>query len=244
MILECDGSDGSNSPQAGDEPSGPLVHSELGLDGFATSLCWDTIGKRVVVAVTSPESPQVADRLCLCETLGRLRSTNLVRSHRVTQRALKIDVSPVSLACRGDESLVEYVSLPAGAQATCLSFYAEEKRKAWVAVSCTDGAVRLIDASPERTASVVRTSYSHGVKATAVAFSSSGGQVASGSSSGHVVVQPFHGSGPTPLPGASAVSSLGAGASSTLSPGLLETTESPIESLCYSSLRQDESYCA
>ena len=46
---------------------------------------------------------------------------------------------------------MEYVSLPAGAKATGLSFYAEEKRKAWVAVSCTDGAVRLIDASPERT---------------------------------------------------------------------------------------------
>ena len=102
----------------------------------------------------------------------------------------------------GDESLVEYVSLPAGAQATDLSFYAEEKRKAWVAVSCTDGAVRLIDASPERTASVVRTSYSHGVAATAVAISGNGNQVASGSSSGHVVLQPFHGSGPTPLPGA------------------------------------------
>ncbi|CAE7360325.1 NEDD1 [Symbiodinium pilosum] len=121
----------------------------------------------------------------------------------------------------GDESLVEYVSLPAGAQATDLSFYAEEKRKAWVAVSCTDGAVRLIDASPERTASVVRTSYSHGVAATAVAISGNGNQVASGSSSGHVVLQPFHGSGPTPLP------------------GLLESTESAIESLCYSSLRQE-----
>ena len=56
-----------------------------------------------------------------------------------------------SVSPRGDESLVEYVSLPAGAEATGLSFYAEEKRKAWVAVSCTDGAVRLIDASPERT---------------------------------------------------------------------------------------------
>ena len=54
----------------------------------------------------------------------------------------------------------------------------------------------------KRTASVVRTSYSHGVAATAVAISANGGQVASGSSSGHVVVQPFQGAhGPTPLPG-------------------------------------------
>ncbi|CAE6921548.1 Nedd1 [Symbiodinium natans] len=188
VILECDGSDGS--PHQVDEPTSPIVHSELALDfGFATGLAWDTVGKRVVLAVRSLE-PTQADRLCLCETLG-------------------------------DESLVEAVSLPAGAEATGLSFYAEEKRKAWVAVSCTDGAVRLIDASPERTASVVRTSYSHGVAATAVAISANGGQVASGSSSGHVVVQPFQGAhGPTPLP------------------GLLES-ESPIESLCYSPLRQE-----
>ncbi|CAE6937284.1 Nedd1 [Symbiodinium sp. CCMP2592] len=189
VVLECDGSDGSSSPQVGDEPTYPILHSELPLEGKAKSLAWDTVGKRVVVAVGSTSEPQ-ADRLCLCETLG-------------------------------DESLVEYVSLPAGAKATGLSFYAEEKRKAWVAVSCTDGAVRLIDASPERTASVVRSCYSHGVAATAVAISAHGGQLASGSSSGHVVLQPFHGTqGPTPLP------------------GLLDT-ESPIESLCYSSLRQE-----
>ncbi|CAE7038239.1 Nedd1 [Symbiodinium sp. CCMP2456] len=205
VVLECDGSDGSSSPQVGDEPTGPIVHSELAFGGgVAKSLAWDTVGKRVVVALAAAGAaagagtePQ-ADRLCLCETLG-------------------------------DESLVEYVSLPAGADATGLSFYAEEKRKAWVAVSCTDGAVRLIDASPERTASVVRSCYVHGVPATAVAISSyspgasSGPQVASGSSSGHVVLQPFHGTsgtGPTPLP------------------GLLDT-ESPIESLCYSSLRQE-----
>ena len=68
MVLECDGSDGSSSPQVGDEPTGPIVHSELALEGFAKSLAWDTVGKRVVVAVGSTE-PQ-ADRLCLCETLG------------------------------------------------------------------------------------------------------------------------------------------------------------------------------
>ncbi|OLP89195.1 Protein NEDD1 [Symbiodinium microadriaticum] len=192
VVLECDGSDGSSSPQVGDEPTGPIVHSELALEGVAKGLAWDTVGKRVVVAVAGAErgAGTEADRLCLCETLG-------------------------------DESLVEYVSLPAGAEATGLSFYAEEKRKAWVAVSCTDGAVRLIDASPERTASVVRSCYFHGVAATAVAISHGAPQIASGSSSGHVVLQPFHGTqGPTPLP------------------GLLDA-ESPIESLCYSSLRQE-----
>ncbi|CAE7458561.1 Nedd1, partial [Symbiodinium necroappetens] len=71
------------------------------------------------------------------------------------------------------------------------------------------------------TASVVRSCYFHGVAATAVAISHGAPQIASGSSSGHVVLQPFHGTqGPTPLP------------------GLLDA-ESPIESLCYSSLRQE-----
>ena len=52
---------------------------------------------------------------------------------------------------------------------------------------------------------MVRTCYSHGVAATAVAISAHGGQLASGSSSGHVVLQPFHGTqGPTPLPGTTA----------------------------------------
>ena len=68
MILECDGSDGS--PHQVDEPTSPIVHSELALDfGFATGLAWDTVGKRVVLAVRSLE-PTQADRLCLCETLG------------------------------------------------------------------------------------------------------------------------------------------------------------------------------
>ena len=72
MVLECDGSDGSSSPQVGDEPTGPIVHSELALEGVAKGLAWDTVGKRVVVAVAGAETGAgtEADRLCLCETLG------------------------------------------------------------------------------------------------------------------------------------------------------------------------------
>ena len=50
----------------------------------------------------------------------------------------------------------------------------EERHKSWVAVACSDGAVRLVDTSPQRAASVVRTSYAHGVEATAVAISREG----------------------------------------------------------------------
>ena len=46
-----------------------------------------------------------------------------------------------------------------------------------MAVACSDGAVRLLDTSPQRAASVVRTSYAHGVEATAVAISREGGEV-------------------------------------------------------------------
>ena len=41
-------------------------------------------------------------------------------------------------------------------------------------MACSDGAVRLVDTSPQRAASVVRTSYAHGVEATAVAISHEG----------------------------------------------------------------------
>ena len=51
---------------------------------------------------------------------------------------------------------------------------AQERHKSWVAVACSDGAVRLVDTSPQRAASVVRTSYAHGVEATAVAISREG----------------------------------------------------------------------
>lgn len=50
----------------------------------------------------------------------------------------------------------------------------KDRRKSWVAVACSDGAVRLVDTSPQRAASVVRTSYAHGVEATAVAISHEG----------------------------------------------------------------------
>eukprot|EP00931_Biecheleriopsis_adriatica_P055923 TRINITY_DN33151_c0_g1_i2.p1 TRINITY_DN33151_c0_g1~~TRINITY_DN33151_c0_g1_i2.p1 ORF type:complete len:589 (-),score=130.64 TRINITY_DN33151_c0_g1_i2:70-1836(-) len=101
------------------------------------------------------------------------------------------------------EQSAEEVALPAGARVTNVGVHSlADKRKTWVAASCTDGALRILDASPGRTASVVRTSYSHGVAATAVEFSAEGRSLASGSASGHVVVQPFQGNaGPTPLPG-------------------------------------------
>ena len=51
---------------------------------------------------------------------------------------------------------------------------AQERHKSWVAVACSDGAVRLVDTSPQRAASVLRTSYAHGVEATAVAISREG----------------------------------------------------------------------
>eukprot|EP00913_Durusdinium_trenchii_P024137 g22664.t1 len=158
---ECDGSEGSDHPEDGS----PEIVAEFPLDGQATSLGWDGLSQRIVVAVNGATS----DRLCFCDA--------------------------------GDESL-EDVSLPSGARALDLSFFSEaERRKSWVAVACSDGAVRLLDASPQRAASVVKTSYAHGVAATAVAISREGKFLASGSSSGHVVLQPFHGSGPTPLPG-------------------------------------------
>ncbi|CAJ1374419.1 unnamed protein product [Effrenium voratum] len=180
ILVECEGSDGS----AGHDAS-PAIVAEFPLEGLATSLGWDVLSQRIVVAVSGAAS----DRLCFCDA--------------------------------GEES-VEEVPLPAGAQAMALSFFADpERRKSWAAVACSDGALRLVDASPMRTASVVRSCYSHGVAATAVAISRDGKSLASGSSSGHVVLQPFHGGGPTPLP------------------GLLEADEAGIEALCYSSLRQE-----
>lgn len=78
--------------------------------------------------------------------------------------------------------------LPSGARALGLSFYSDgERRKSWVAVSCSDGAVRLVDCSPRRAAAVVRSSYAHTTAATAVAISREGKWLASGSSSGQVV---------------------------------------------------------
>eukprot|EP00435_Cladocopium_sp_Y103_P034266 s2707_g8.t2 len=183
ILLECEG-EGSVRDDC-------EIAAEFPLEGQATSLCWETLSQRIVVAVNGPKS----DRLCFCDA--------------------------------GDESL-EDVSLPSGARALDLSFFSDpERRKSWVAVACSDGAVRLVDTSPQRAASVVRTSYAHGVEATAVAISREGKFLASGSSSGHVVLrlglltQPFHGSGPTPLP------------------GMLEADEAGIEALCYSSLRQE-----
>ncbi|CAL1155136.1 unnamed protein product [Cladocopium goreaui] len=188
ILLECEGE--ASVPQLQEEKSFGVLHdceiaAEFPLEGRATSLCWETLSQRIVVAVNGPKS----DRLCFCDA--------------------------------GDESL-EDVSLPSGARALDLSFFSDpERHKSWVAVACSDGAVRLVDTSPQRAASVVRTSYAHGVEATAVAISREGKFLASGSSSGHVVLQPFHGSGPTPLP------------------GMLEADEAGIEALCYSSLRQE-----
>ncbi|CAE8647033.1 unnamed protein product [Polarella glacialis] len=123
----------------------------------------------------------------------------------------------------GKSAASEDVALPAGAGATDVSVCCvHDQNKTWAAVSCTDGALRLIDASPGRAASVVRTSYSHGVAATAVELSMDGRIIASGSASGHVVVQPFQGSpGLSPLP------------------GLAEASEAPIAGLRFSPLRQD-----
>lgn len=113
----------------------------------------------------------------------------------------KITFVPVT----GDDLPPEDVVLPAGAGVTDVSVSCrEEDDVVFAAAACTDGALRLIDASPGAPPSIVRTAYSHGVAATAVRLSPDGRVVASGSASGHVVVQPFSGSpGASPLPGIS-----------------------------------------
>jgi len=102
----------------------------------------------------------------------------------------------------------EELALPSAVGATDVSICCRPDAGAtWAAVACTDGAVRVVDASRLGGPSVARTLYSHGVAATAVQISSDGQCLASGSASGHAVVEPFSGhGGPSPLP------SLGEGA--------------------------------
>eukprot|EP00438_Fugacium_kawagutii_P035255 Skav227214 [mRNA] locus=scaffold2048:377373:380557:- [translate_table: standard] len=89
-----------------------------------------------------------------------------------------------------------------------------DRRKSWVAVACSDGAVRLVDTSPQRAASVVRTSYAHGVEATAAAISWKWTDSIAWHL-GKVVAEVADGR------------------------CMLEADEAAIEALCYSSLRQE-----
>mmetsp|Transcript_85657 Transcript_85657/g.239316 ORF Transcript_85657/g.239316 Transcript_85657/m.239316 type:complete len:645 (-) Transcript_85657:174-2108(-) len=97
-------------------------------------------------------------------------------------------VSLVKTAPGGGE---EKVMLPAGVAAKGISLACRpEEGSVWAAVACSDGALRLIDASkyPSKVTNVCRT---HGSETMTVHISSDFQALASGSSGGHVVVQPF-----------------------------------------------------
>lgn len=184
-----------SSSQTGEISSQTLLDLPLG-GGAAVSLDWDSIGSRAVLAVGG--SAGNTDRLLLA-ALPR---------------------SSTSSAPRPEE-----VHLPAGAGIgdVCVRGRAEEDR-AWAAVACSDGALRIVNISPTVTPSIARAVYSHGVAATAVHLSHDCQCMASGSASSHVVVQPFHGGpGPVPLPGL----------------GVEEKRTGAITSLRFSQLRQD-----
>ena len=46
------------------------IAAEFPLEGRATSLCWETLSQRIVVAVNGPKS----DRLCFCDA-GEMSAT-------------------------------------------------------------------------------------------------------------------------------------------------------------------------
>ncbi|CAK0819088.1 unnamed protein product [Prorocentrum cordatum] len=180
---------------------GPSVLFEIPLQGTAVGLAWGGAGDRIAVAVRG--SATSSDRVCFVqETLGQEGT-----------------------------SIEEEIALPGSAGVTDVSMrYRPEDGGTWAAISGTDGALRLVDASPGAAPALVRTLYSHGVAATAVQLSGSADVIASGSASGNVVVQPFPGgsgggpSSPAPLPSITAEE---------------EEEEVTITSLCYSPLRPD-----
>lgn len=134
----------------------------------AAALAWDTLGQRLVLAVTGA---QRGDRLSFIRWDGREERVALPPG---------TGVNDLSVSCRLEEG------------------------SAWAVAACSDGALRFVDAASTGGApKVSRTVQGHGVASTAVQLSPSMSCVASGSSSGRVVVQPFAGMEhmePTPLP--------------------------------------------
>lgn len=184
---------GDGLPPRGQGLSSALL--DVPLDGIATSLDWDVLSNRIAITVTGGAGG--TDRVSLLPVVtngGNKRS-----------------------------ALEEEVLLPVGAGAADVSVRCKlEDGATWVAVACSDGALRLIDASPGNKATIARTLYNHGVAATAVRLSHNLQRIASGSANGHVLMQSFSSSaGPTSLPGIS------------------DGPEMPVTGLQFSSLRSD-----
>lgn len=167
-------------------------------EGSAIALDWDSVNERVAVAVAGQGAADQVAFLPLCLADGQ-ETTAACMKEQGWAAPQGVGIGDLSVRC------------PAGTGLT------------YAAVACTDGGLRLIDASPSAgSVSVVQTVFCHGVPSTAVSLSIDGGMVASGSSSGHVVLHPWSGGlGPSPLP------SLSCG----------DDHEDAITGLCYSTLR-------
>eukprot|EP00929_Paragymnodinium_shiwhaense_P039102 TRINITY_DN20567_c0_g3_i2.p1 TRINITY_DN20567_c0_g3~~TRINITY_DN20567_c0_g3_i2.p1 ORF type:complete len:730 (+),score=142.22 TRINITY_DN20567_c0_g3_i2:105-2294(+) len=86
----------------------------------------------------------------------------------------------------------ERVPLPIGCSISDLSLAGRrEDGTTWTALSCADGAVRLLDCSAGATPKVTSTLRRHGAAATAVDLSMDLQSLASGSATGQVMVQPL-----------------------------------------------------
>mmetsp|Transcript_56798 Transcript_56798/g.176491 ORF Transcript_56798/g.176491 Transcript_56798/m.176491 type:complete len:610 (-) Transcript_56798:129-1958(-) len=158
-------------------PRGPSLTASALLDvpldgGSAACLDWDAVGGRVVVGVAGGAGG--IDRI----RIARLPAAGASPREEEVRLPAGVGVGDVSVACK------------------------PELGATWAAVACTDGALRIVDVSPGSTAAVARTCYSHGVAATAVHLSADAQRLASGSASGHVLVEsPWGSTGPSPLPG-------------------------------------------
>lgn len=185
VVAESDGGDGR--PASRGEAQGGVASNvllDVPLQGTATALDWDSLYGRVAVAVSGA-------------AIGQGDRVSFLPPQAVGEEEEQALDSP-ELCC----TPVEY-ALPGRAGVNDLSVCClPEECSSLVALGCSDGALRLLDASKGAgELTVVRTAYSHGVAATAVRLSHDGRHVASGSASGHVVVQPFNGTaGASPLP--------------------------------------------
>lgn len=90
----------------------------------------------------------------------------------------------------GSKAIESVVSMPAGCTLNDLSLACNvEDGSGWALAACSDGAMRLIDASSTQVPRLVQTFPSHGVAATAAQISRDLKVVVSGSKSGHVLVR-------------------------------------------------------
>jgi len=154
------------------ENASRAVLLDVPLDGHAVALEWDIVTRRIAVAVTAASGG--FDRVCFLRT-------------------------PAS-----DSKMVDdIVTLPPGVGVQDLSLVSmPDDGTSWAVAACTDGTVRLLEASPEAPAKVVLTQQNHVVAATAAQLSNDLQCIVSGSQNGQVLLQPFSNSfSPKPLAG-------------------------------------------